>query len=156
MCFGPRILNCLEITQTQIIDILLMDEILHHLTSLPWKGRIATPAPPDSMLAREEVVQDFGPSTCFTFRTVVAPMLTRENPRAARKLCAKWRRILSINSSSPNEWQPEGSPTGLVRAQEEEWSSVARSCSYFGPILPIFRFLDKDDEAWPRLGCEPD
>ncbi|CAK9089846.1 Tonsoku-like protein [Durusdinium trenchii] len=39
---------------------------------------------------------------------------------------------------------------------EEEWSSVARSCSYFGPILPIFRFLDKDDEAWPRLGCEPD
>eukprot|EP00913_Durusdinium_trenchii_P017710 g16648.t1 len=30
---------------------------------------------------------------------------------------------------------------------EEEWSSVARSCSYFGPILPIFRFLDKDDEG---------
>ena len=27
----------------------------------------------------EEVVQDFGPSTCFCFLTVVAPMLTREN-----------------------------------------------------------------------------
>ena len=32
--------------------ILLMDKILHHLTTLPWKGRIATPAPPHSMLAR--------------------------------------------------------------------------------------------------------
>ena len=27
----------------------------------------------------EEVVQDFGPSTCFCFLTVVAPMLAREN-----------------------------------------------------------------------------
>ena len=32
--------------------ILLMDKILHHLTTLPWKDRIATPAPPHSMLAR--------------------------------------------------------------------------------------------------------
>ena len=32
--------------------ILLMDKILHHLTTLPWKGRIATPAPHHSMLAR--------------------------------------------------------------------------------------------------------
>ena len=55
-----------------------MDEILHHLTTLPWKGRTATPRP----LWRdpsEEVVQDFGLSTCFNFLTVVAPLLTREN-----------------------------------------------------------------------------
>ena len=32
--------------------VLLMDKILHHLTTLPWKGRIATPVPPHSMLAR--------------------------------------------------------------------------------------------------------
>ena len=32
-------------------------------------------------------------------------------------------------------------------SEEDEWVSVAESCSYFGPILPIFRFLDKDDEA---------
>ena len=49
-----------------LVNILLMDEILHHLTTLPWKGRM-------------EVVQDFGPSTCFAFPTVVAPMLSREN-----------------------------------------------------------------------------
>lgn len=30
---------------------------------------------------------------------------------------------------------------------EQEWTSVARSSSYFGPTLPIFRFLDKDDEG---------
>ncbi|CAE7173650.1 TONSL [Symbiodinium pilosum] len=30
---------------------------------------------------------------------------------------------------------------------EAEWVSVARSFSYFGPTLPIFRFLDRDDEA---------
>lgn len=30
---------------------------------------------------------------------------------------------------------------------EAEWVSVARSSAYFGPTLPIFRFLDKDDEG---------
>ena len=58
-----------------------MDEILHHLTTLPWKGRKATPAPLVQCWRNpsEEVVQDFGPSTCFIFLTAVAPMLTREN-----------------------------------------------------------------------------
>ena len=65
--------------------ILLMDKILHHLTTLPWKGRIATPVAPSEEVVQcwrdpsEEVVQDFGPSTCFCFLTVVATMLTREN-----------------------------------------------------------------------------
>ncbi|OLQ09654.1 Tonsoku-like protein [Symbiodinium microadriaticum] len=30
---------------------------------------------------------------------------------------------------------------------EAEWVTVARSFSYFGPTLPIFRFLDRDDEG---------
>ena len=61
-----------------------MDEILHHLTTLPWKGRIATPAPLIQCWrdSSEEVVQDFGPSTCFNFLTVVAPMLYNEGERA--------------------------------------------------------------------------
>ena len=64
-----------------IRDILLMDKILHHLTTLPWKGRIATPVPLIQCWRdpSEEVVQDFEPSTCFCFLTVVATMLTREN-----------------------------------------------------------------------------
>ena len=58
-----------------------MDEILHHLTTLPCKGRIATPAPPRSMLREtsEEVVQDLDLQLIFEFLTVVARMLTREN-----------------------------------------------------------------------------
>ena len=58
-----------------------MGEILHHLTTLPWKGRIAPPRPLIQCWRdpSEEVVQDFGPSTCFNFLTVMAPMLTREN-----------------------------------------------------------------------------
>ena len=58
-----------------------MDKILHHLTTLPWKGRTATPVPLIQCWHDpfEEVVQDFGPSTCFCFLTLVAPMLTREN-----------------------------------------------------------------------------
>ena len=60
--------------------ILLMDKILHHLTTLPWKGRIATPAWPQCWRdPSEEVVQDFVPSTCFNVLTVVAPMSAREN-----------------------------------------------------------------------------
>lgn len=35
----------------------------------------------------------------------------------------------------------------MPKAEEAEWVSVARSSAYFGPTLPIFRFLDKDDEA---------
>ena len=63
------------------VSLLLMDKILHHLATLPWKGRIATPAPRIQCWRNpfEEVVQDFGHSTCFCFLTVVAPILTREN-----------------------------------------------------------------------------
>ena len=43
----------------------------HHFT---LEGSHSNPRAPS-----EEVVQDFGPSTCFCFLTVVAPMLTREN-----------------------------------------------------------------------------
>lgn len=44
----------------------------------------------------------------------------------------------------------------MPKAEEAEWVSVARSSAYFGPTLPIFRFLDKDDEAqrWVEMGVE--
>lgn len=30
---------------------------------------------------------------------------------------------------------------------EEEWSAACNNIGYLGPVLPIFRFLDKDDEG---------
>ncbi len=46
-------------------------------------------------------------------------------------------------------------PSMPKNAEEAEWVSVARSSAYFGPTLPIFRFLDKDDEAqrWVEPVC---
>ena len=63
------------------------------------EGRIATPVPPHSMLARPlwGGGAGFWTFNLFLFLIVEAPMLMREK-RAARKVCAKWCRILSINS----------------------------------------------------------
>ena len=89
-----------QIWQSSVVHFVVL--LIHGQNLAPshyftlFQGRIAAPVPLSRWRDPEEVVQDFGLSTCFTFLTVVAPMFWRT--RAARKRCAKWCRILSINS----------------------------------------------------------
>ena len=58
-------------------------------------------------------------------------------------------KTISSERSCPKCHHIQTLATGLGGSitKEQEWTSVARSSSYFGPTLPIFRFLDKDDEG---------